>query len=153
MVRLSLSLALLVSAAVPALAQPALSDAPPALLVHGNYCGPGNNAPRPPIDALDAACARHDACTPSGALPSRACNLRLQRDAARISRNPREPDEIRALAGLMGASVALLPSDLHLAAAPATATATGTSSVETPAPSDPTSLLPTGGDFTIPAVQ
>ncbi|KQP96495.1 hypothetical protein [Methylobacterium sp. Leaf117] len=151
MVRLSLSLALLVGAVVPTLAQPALSDAPPALLVHGNYCGPGNNAPRPPIDALDAACARHDACTPSGGLPSRACNLRLQRDAARISRDPREPDEIRALAGLMGASVALLPSDLHLAAAPATGT--GTSSVETPAPSDPTSLLSTGGEFTIPAVQ
>ena len=25
------------------------------MLIHGNYCGPGNNAPRPPIDALDAA--------------------------------------------------------------------------------------------------
>ncbi len=38
----------------------------PAALFHGNYCGLGNNAPLPPIDALDAACARHDACTPLG---------------------------------------------------------------------------------------
>ena len=67
--------------AVPAEAQPAAFGGP-KILIHGNYCGPGNNAPLPPIDALDAACARHDACTPEGGLPSQACNLRLQRDAA-----------------------------------------------------------------------
>jgi hypothetical protein len=30
----------------------------PAALIHGNYCGMGNNAPLPPVDALDLACAR-----------------------------------------------------------------------------------------------
>jgi tRNA(fMet)-specific endonuclease VapC len=30
----------------------------PALVFHGNYRGLGNNVPLPPIDALDAACAR-----------------------------------------------------------------------------------------------
>ncbi|MER2265454.1 hypothetical protein [Methylobacterium oxalidis] len=49
----------------------------PALLPHGNYCGVGNNAPLSSIDALDAACARHDACTLAGGLPSRARSLRL----------------------------------------------------------------------------
>ena len=43
--------------ASPSQAQPAAFGGP-KILIHGNYCGPGNNAPLPPIDALDAACAR-----------------------------------------------------------------------------------------------
>jgi hypothetical protein len=62
------------------------------MLIHGNYCGPGNNAPLPPIDALDAACARHDACTPDGALAPKACNLRLQVDAERLAEKCLERD-------------------------------------------------------------
>lgn len=31
------------------------------MLVHGNWCGPGNRG-LPPVDQLDAACMRHDAC-------------------------------------------------------------------------------------------
>ena len=120
--RLSVCLALVLGTTMPALAQPIPLDHPPALLLHGNYCGPGNNAPRPPIDALDAACACHDACTPSGGLPSRACNTRLQRDAERVSRDPHEPDDIRALAGLVGAGAGLLPSETRLAAGPASST-------------------------------
>ena len=96
--------------ASPATAQPAAGlDRP--LLVHGNYCGPGNNAPLPPIDALAAACARHDACTPSGGLPSRACNVRLEREASAVARDPRQTDELRAMAGLVSASITLIPSD------------------------------------------
>ena len=83
----------------------------PAALIHGNYCGLGNNAPLPPVDALDAACARHDACTPVGGLPSRTCNLRLQWETDRISRDPRQPDDIRALAGFVAAGAAILPFD------------------------------------------
>lgn len=83
----------------------------PALVFHGNYCGLGNNAPLPPIDALDAACARHDACTPVAGLPPALCNLRLQREADRVSRDPRMPDDLRALAGLIAAGASLLPSD------------------------------------------
>ncbi|GJD48638.1 hypothetical protein OPKNFCMD_1361 [Methylobacterium crusticola] len=89
---------------------PSQAHAGPSLLLHGNYCGPGNNAPLAPIDALDAACARHDACTPAGGLASRACNARLQRDAEMIARDPRRPDDLRALAGLVSAAASLFPS-------------------------------------------
>ena len=96
--------------ALPALAQPAALGGP-KVLIHGNYCGPGNNAPLPPIDALDAACARHDACTPSRGLPSQACNLRLQRDASMIARDPHQPEDLRALAGLIAATATLIPAE------------------------------------------
>lgn len=94
-------------------AQSGDSGQQPAALIHGNYCGMGNNAPLPPIDALDLACARHDACTPSGRIPSRACNLRLQRETELISRDPRQPDDLRALAGFISAGAALLPFDMN----------------------------------------
>jgi len=103
----------------PALAQTASRTQGPALLVHGNYCGPGNNAPLAPIDALDAACARHDACTPDGGLPSRVCNLRLEREAARISRDPRQPDDLRAMAGLVSAGASMMMAASDIPSAPA----------------------------------
>lgn len=80
------------------------------MLLHGNYCGPGNNAPAAPVDALDAACARHDACTPDGGLPSKACNLRLQVDAERVATDPRQPEDIRMMAGLVATGAAMMPS-------------------------------------------
>lgn len=110
-VRIVLPLMVAACLTSPALAQSTGYTREPAALIHGNYCGMGNNAPLPPIDALDLACARHDACAPSGRLPSRACNLRLQREAAFISRDPRQPDDLRALAGFMSAGAALLPFD------------------------------------------
>ena len=91
-------------------AQPAAFGGP-KMLIHGNYCGPGNNAPLPPIDALDAACARHDACTPNGGLPSKACNLRLQREAELIARNPRVPEKERAMAGMIAMGATMMPTD------------------------------------------
>ncbi|MBY0294886.1 MAG: hypothetical protein K2X71_02445 [Methylobacterium sp.] len=115
MVRHALPLLLAAGLAAPALAQQPAGTRAPAMLLHGNYCGPGNNAPLPPVDALDAACARHDACTPRGGLPSQACNLRLQREAEMISRDPRQPEDVRTLAGLTVIGAGLLPS------APATA--------------------------------
>jgi hypothetical protein len=78
----------------PALAQTA-GQRP---MLYGNYCGPGNNAPLLPIDALDRACAHHDACTPADGLPTKSCNLRLEREAAAVSEDPREPDDVRAMA-------------------------------------------------------
>ncbi len=60
----------------------------PTFLIHGNYCGRATTPPLAPVDALDAACARHDACTPDGGLPSKACNLRLQAEAERIANDP-----------------------------------------------------------------
>src|SRR5438093_3879499 len=94
--------------AASAQAQPAAFGGP-KMLIHGNYCGLGNNAPLPPIDALDAACARHDACTPGRGLPARACNLRLQRETGIIARDPRRPDDLRALAGFISAGAGALP--------------------------------------------
>jgi len=118
--KVAVPLVLATCLAPPALAQSDPLAHGPALLLHGNNCGPGNNAPLPPVDALDAACARHDACTPDGALASKACNLRLQREAELISRDPRQPDDLRALAGLVSAGASILPSDPRAPVVPAT---------------------------------
>lgn len=81
------------------------------LLIHGNYCGPGNRAPLPPIDALDAACARHDACSPGRGRPATAaCNDRLRRDAEAVANDPRQPSDLRGTAGVIAFGAALLPS-------------------------------------------
>ena len=83
--------------------------APPALLFHGNYCGPGNRGPNvPPTDALDAACMHHDACTPSDALPGCACHRRLRIEATRVAASPRESDDLRTLAGFVAQGSTLL---------------------------------------------
>jgi DNA-binding transcriptional LysR family regulator len=92
-----LSLAL----AGPAHAKPHLQERSGTALFSGNYCGPGNNAPAAPIDALDAACARHDAYSPGSGPATKTCNLRLQRDAQAISQDPREPGDLRTLAGFV----------------------------------------------------
>ena len=107
--KLALSLPLLAFLAWPVSAQTAGHTAR-AVLIHGNYCGPGNNAPAAPVDALDAACARHDACTPDGGLATKACNLRLQKEADAISRDPRQSDELRAMAGLVSAGASMMMS-------------------------------------------
>ncbi|GJD60070.1 hypothetical protein [Methylobacterium frigidaeris] len=83
-----------------------------SLVFHGNYCGPGSRgAGRPPIDALDAACMRHDACTPprGQGLPTCSCHARLQREAEAVARSPRYPDDLRSLAGLVSAGATQLP--------------------------------------------
>ncbi|KOX57805.1 hypothetical protein ADL19_09170 [Streptomyces purpurogeneiscleroticus] len=116
----------------PSYAQPAAFGGP-KMLVHGNYCGPGNNAPLPPIDALDAACARHDACTPNGGLPSQACNLRLQREATLISRDPRQPQDVRSMAGLVAASATLIPTDPNARSVPASVSTNATQDAYAPA--------------------
>ncbi len=107
----ALSFILAVGLASQAEAQSLRSAHGPAWLIHGNYCGMGNNAPRPPVDALDAACARHDACTPADGLPSQACNLRLQREAALIARDPRQPEDVRSMAELLAFGAGIIPFD------------------------------------------
>lgn len=87
------------------LAETAMS-AGPTMLVYGNYCGYGNNAPLAPIDALDAACARHDACTPDDDLPTKACNVRLEQEAEDIALDLSQPDNVRMMAGLVSAFAA-----------------------------------------------
>ena len=88
------------------------------LLLHGNYCGPGNRAPLPPLDALDAACARHDACTPRGRPASAQCNDGLRREAEAIANDPRQPSDLRGTAGFTAFGATLLPSAPTLAEAP-----------------------------------
>ena len=78
------------------------------LLIHGNYCGIGNRPGAPPIDALDAACMRHDACTHTNDLPSCRCDDRLRAEADEIAHDPATPAEIAALATATAASMTLL---------------------------------------------
>ena len=137
--RLAVPLALAAGCAAlagTAQAQPAAFGGP-KMLIHGNYCGPGNNAPLPPIDALDAACARHDACTPNGGLPSEACNLRLQQEATLISRDPRQPQDVRSLAGLVAATATLIPSEANARRVPASVTTGPTAGTYAPALTQP----------------
>lgn len=59
-----------VAAELLALAQRGLPVLPSAvqpvaqisLDIYGNWCGPGNSGPDPPIDAVDEVCCRHDQC-------------------------------------------------------------------------------------------
>lgn len=67
-----------------------------AELFHGNYCGAGQRGEGlPPIDDLDAACQRHDACFDAAASRSCACNAVLKREAAAVSERPRVALEVR----------------------------------------------------------
>lgn len=79
------------------------------LLMHGNYCGIGSRPGAPePIDALDAACMRHDACTRTGTLPGCACNERLRGEAAAIALSPRTPPDIKLVASATASAMAVL---------------------------------------------
>lgn len=78
------------------------------LLIHGNYCGVGNRPGTPPIDLLDAACMRHDACTKTNTLPTCTCNARLRSEAAAIAQDPRTPADVKVLAATMTASMGIL---------------------------------------------
>ncbi|WP_457108023.1 hypothetical protein [Methylobacterium sp. P5_C11] len=106
----------LVACAVSAQAQeivPPGSAGHGGILIYGNFCGPGSRGPGyPPIDALDRACAHHDACYPepaSGRLPTCACNGRLQREAGTVARDPRAPAQTRQTAQFISDFAAALP--------------------------------------------
>jgi len=58
-------------------------------LFHGNYCGKGQRGEGlPPIDALDSACMRHDACYDTAGYSSCTCDAALRREAASVSDDP-----------------------------------------------------------------
>jgi hypothetical protein len=58
-------------------------------LFHGHYCGKGNRGEGlAPIDALDAACMRHDACYGTAGYSSCACDATLRREATLVSDDP-----------------------------------------------------------------
>lgn len=80
------------------------------LVFHGNYCGPGNKGRHPrPIDALDRACMRHDACVRDFEVPSCACNARLAREAAAVASDRRAPADLRAAAAFTARGAEALP--------------------------------------------
>ncbi len=106
----------LAACAVPVRAQEIVPPGPTgrgAILIYGNFCGPGNRGPGyPPIDALDRACAHHDACSPdpaSGLLPTCACNGRLRVEAGLVAHDPRASDQTRQTAQFISDFAAALP--------------------------------------------
>ena len=81
------------------------------LLIHGHFCGIGGRPGSSPVDALDAACMRHDACTKTGSLPSCTCDERLMREATTIAHDPASTADLKALATATAASMAILVCD------------------------------------------
>lgn len=84
-----------------------------ALLIYGNFCGPGNRGPGyEPIDALDLACAHHDACSTdplSGMLTPCACNRRLRIEASAVARDPHAPAQTQETAQFIADFATALP--------------------------------------------
>ena len=78
------------------------------LLMHGNYCGIGNRPGTQPVDALDAACMRHDDCTRTGALPSCTCDEHLRVAAANIANDRETPPDERVAATAAASAMAVL---------------------------------------------
>ena len=77
---------------------------------HGNYCGLGDNGPGlPAVDALDLACEHHDACTPSGGVATCACNARFARETQHAADSTSQPEDLRALAGIVEGGIAFIP--------------------------------------------
>lgn len=78
------------------------------LLIHGNFCGIGGRPGLAPVDALDAACMRHDGCTKTGALPSCICNERLKDEASAIVADPAATAALKTLSAAVVASMSVL---------------------------------------------
>ncbi|MCJ2087837.1 hypothetical protein MKK88_17880 [Methylobacterium sp. E-005] len=110
---------MLLALSISAIAASAQEIIPPgptgrgAVLIYGNFCGPGNRGPGyRPIDALDRACAHHDLCSAdmmSGNLTACACNHRLEVEAGMVARDPRAPAHTRETAQFIADFAAALP--------------------------------------------
>ena len=80
------------------------------LVYHGNYCGPGHKGNRPaPVDALDEACMRHDACVKDFDIPSCSCNATLAEAAAAVAADLQAPAEEREAADFTARGAQALP--------------------------------------------
>lgn len=113
-------------------------------LIHGNYCGVGQR-PGGPIDALDVACMHHDACTPTGRLPTCDCNARLRDEAAAVARDPQQPTELQSMASVVATAATMMLCK------PLTSTASAPPPAAPPAsipavkePGEPVSIVPEG---------
>ncbi|WP_233025848.1 hypothetical protein [Rhodopseudomonas boonkerdii] len=111
-------------------------------LIHGNYCGVGQR-PGGPIDALDVACMHHDACTPTGRLPTCECNARLRDEAAAVARDPRQPTELQSLASVVATAATVMLCKPFTSTASAPPPAAPPSSIPaTSDPAEPVSVVP-----------
>ena len=100
----------------PARAQEVVPPGPSgrgAVLIHGNFCGPGDRGPGyKPVDALDLACAHHDACSTdpaSGVLTACICHRQLQVEADAVARDPRTPPRTRETAQFISNFATAMP--------------------------------------------
>jgi hypothetical protein len=50
----------------------------------------------------------HDACTPTGGIPTCDCNVRLRDEAASVAADPRQAPELRSLASLTAAAATVM---------------------------------------------
>jgi hypothetical protein len=111
-------------------------------LIHGNYCGVGSR-PGGPIDALDVACMHHDACTPTGRLPTCECNARLRDEAALVARDPRQPTELQSMASMVAAAATvMLCKPLNSTASARPAPVPPAAVPAAPAPAEPVAIVP-----------
>ena len=95
---------------VPSIPDPVAPLLHGQLVYHGNYCGPGNKGVDPaPVDALDAACMRHDACTKDFEIPACSCNQALHREAMLVAEDPCAPTEEREAASFTAEGAQQLP--------------------------------------------
>lgn len=110
--RLAAGLLALSLTAAPARAQdlPFVDAQRGTVLIHGNYCGPGNRSPLQPVDALDRACMHHDACSPPrGEIATCACNDRLHAEAEAVAHDPHASQSLRDTAGFVADTALALP--------------------------------------------
>jgi len=79
------------------------------LNLYGNWCGPGTNPnSAPPIDPLDEACMRHDACYLRAGTPSCSCDVSFMNTVRQIAYpNP----DIYIKARAMSDALAMTPCD------------------------------------------
>ncbi len=78
---------------------------------HGRYCGTEAMDPTfrtRPIDALDAACMRHDRCYRNHPGDTGGCDAGLARAASRLENSPRLNEDVRRKAGVLDAVFSLL---------------------------------------------
>ena len=108
---LGFAAAALMAVSSPAFAQSTVEPFLGGVLgTHGNYCGAGGRATGlAPVDALDAACMRHDACARESALPACPCNERLSKEAMAVAIDTGAPIEERHAAALASEVAQQLP--------------------------------------------
>lgn len=94
------------------LALPAQAQGP-ALPLHGNYCGIGHSTGLPPIDALDAACMRHDICAAQRGTLDCGCDIGFMNELrAQPWPDPVLADKARAIYDSIGMTPCADPSGM-----------------------------------------